>query len=58
MASRQEVNNSESLVVAQEYEFAINRALYGIVWSLGSPYYVGSLFYPSLALTANMVAER
>ena len=31
MAVRQEVNNLESSVVVQELEFAMNRALYGLL---------------------------
>ena len=39
-AVRHEVNNLESSVVVQELEFAINRALYGLLWSLGNQYIV------------------
>ena len=57
MAVRQEVNNLEGSEVVQELEFAINRALYGLLWSLGNQYNVGSLFWPSLTLAPNSVAE-
>ena len=40
-AVRHEVNNLESSVVVQELEFAINRALYGVSWSLGNQYIPG-----------------
>ena len=39
-AVRHEVYNLESSVVVQELEFAINRALYGLLWSLGNQYIV------------------
>ena len=46
MAVRQEVKNLESSVV-QEFEFAINRALYDLLWSLGNQYNVESLSWQS-----------
>ena len=54
MAVRQEVNNFESSVVIQELEFAMNLALYGLLWSLGNQYIVGSLSWRSLTSTANL----
>ena len=47
-AVRHEVNNLESSVVVQELEFAINRALYVFLWSLGNQYIEGSLSWRSL----------
>ena len=32
-ATDQEVNNSESSVVVQELQLAVNLALYGLLWS-------------------------
>ena len=43
MTVRQEVNNLESSVLVQELYFAISFALYGLLWSLGNQYNVGSL---------------
>ena len=43
IAVRQNVNTSESSVVVQELELTINLALYGLLWSLGNQYSVGSL---------------
>ena len=39
---RKEVNNLEGSVVVQGLELAINLALYGLLWSLGSQYIVGN----------------
>ena len=58
MAVGQEVNNLESSVVLQELQFAINHALYSLLWSLSSQYNVVSFPWPSLTLTENSVAER
>ena len=55
MAMRQEVNNFESSVVVQELEFVMNLALYGLLWSLGNQYIVGSISWRSLASTANIL---
>ena len=55
MAVRQEVNNFESYVVLQELEFAMNLALYGLLWSLGNQYIVGSLSWRSLTSTTNFL---
>ena len=55
MAVRQEVNNFESSVVVQELEFAMTLALYGLLWSLGNQYIVGSLSWRSLTSTANLL---
>ena len=55
MAVRQEVNNFESSVVVQELEFAMNLALYGLLWSLGNQYIVGSLSWRSSTSTANLL---
>ena len=41
-AVRHKVNNLESSIVVQELELAINLALYGLLWSLGNQYYVGT----------------
>ena len=43
MAVAQKVNNFEISVVVQELEFAMDLALYGLLWSLGNQYFVGSL---------------
>ena len=56
-AVRHEVNNLESSVVVQELEFAINRALYVFLWSLGNQYIVGSLSWRSLTHTENFRAK-
>ena len=48
----QEVNNFDSTVVVQE--LAMNLALYGLLWSLGNQYIVGSLAWRSLTFTANL----
>ena len=56
MAVRQDVNNLERSVV-QQLAFAINRALYDLLCSLGNQYNIGSLSWPSLTLTANSVAK-
>ena len=42
-AVRHELNNLETSVVVQELDLAINLALYGILWSLGNQYNVGTL---------------
>ena len=55
MAVRQEVNNFEISIVVQELEFAMNLALYGLLWSLGNQYIVESLSWPSLTPTANLL---
>ena len=55
MAVRQKVNNFEISVVVQELEFAMNLALYGLLWSLGYQYIVGSLSWRSLTYTANLL---
>ena len=47
MAVRQEVNNYESSVVVQELDFAMNLAVYGLLWSYGNQYIVGSLSWRS-----------
>ena len=57
-AVRHEVNNLESSVVVQELEFAINRALYGVLWSLGNQYIVGSLSWRSLDQTVFKFIHR
>ena len=49
-------DNFESSLVVQELELAMKRALYGILWTLGNQYIVGSLSWSSLILTANLVA--
>ena len=54
---RHEVNNLESSVVVQELEFAINRALYGFLRSLGNQYIVGSLSWRFLTHTENFRAK-
>ena len=41
-AVRQDVKSFESLVVVHELEFAMKRALYGVLCSLGIQYIVGS----------------
>ena len=46
-----------SSVVVQELEFAINLALYGLLWSLGNQYIVGSLSWPSLTQTENLTGK-
>ena len=51
-AVRHEVNNLESSVVVQELEFAINRALYGVLsspksWSDGHPPGNGQNAFPT-----------
>ena len=51
-AVRQEVNNFDSSVVVQELEFAMNLAFYGLLWSLGNQYILGSLSWRSLTITA------
>ena len=56
-AVRQEVNNLESSAVVQELEFAINRALYGLLWSLGNQYIIGSLSWCSVAHTESFKAK-
>ena len=56
-AVRHEDNNLESSVVVQELEFAINRALYGVLWSLDNQYIVGSLSWHSLTHTENFRAK-
>ena len=56
-AVRHEVNNLESSVVVQEPEFAINRVLYDLLWSLGNQYIVGSLAWRSLTHTENFRAK-
>ena len=53
----QEVNNLERSVVVQELEFAINRALHGLLLSLGNQYIVGSLPGRSLTHTENFRAK-
>ena len=53
-AVRQEVNNLDSSVVLQELELTMNLALYGILWSLGNQYIVGSLSWRFLTFTANL----
>ena len=55
MAVRQGANNFENSVVVQELEFAMNLALYGLLWSLGNQYIVGSLSWRSLTSTANVL---
>ena len=55
MAVRQEVNNFESSVVAQELEFAMNLALYGLLCSVGNQYIVGKVYWRSLTSTANFL---
>ena len=50
-AVRQEVNNLDSSVVVQELDLAMNLALYGLLWSLGNQYIVGSLSWRSLTNT-------
>ena len=57
-AVRHEVNNLESSVVVQELEFAINRALYGLLWSLGNQYIVGSPSWRSLTHTETFPAQK
>ena len=42
----QEVNNFDRSVVVQKLELAINLALYGLLWTLGNQYIVGSLGVP------------
>ena len=53
---RHDVNNFESSVVVQELELAMNHALYGVLCNLGNKYIVGSFYWSSLILTANVVA--
>ena len=55
LAIRQEVNNLESFVVVQELKFAMNLALYGLLWSLRNQYIVGSLSWRALTFTANLL---
>ena len=50
-AARQEVNNSDSSVVVQGLELAMNLALFGLLCSLGNQYIVGSLSWRSLTFT-------
>ena len=56
-ALRQEVNNFDNSVVVQELELAINLALYGLLWSLGNQYILGSLSWRSLTFTANLYGK-
>ena len=56
-AVRHEVNNLETSVVVQELEFAINRALYGLLWSLCNQYIIRSLSWRSLTHTENFRAK-
>ena len=51
IAVRQEVNTLDKLVIVHELEFAMERALYGRLCSLGSR----SLSWLSVILTANLV---
>ena len=53
---KQEVSNKDSSVVVHELELAINRAVYGCLCSLGSQYNVGSSSWPSVTITAKLVA--
>jgi hypothetical protein len=43
MAVRQEVNKIERLLVVQDVELAIKRALYGCLCNLGIQYMIGCL---------------
>ena len=57
IAVRQEISYFESSVVVQELEFAMNLALYGLIWSLGNQYTVGSLSWRSSTFTANLYGK-
>ena len=57
-AVRQDVNNLDSSVVVQELELALNLALYGLLWSLGNQYIVGSLSGRSLTLQQTYKANH
>ena len=57
IAVRYEVNKLESSVAVQEFEFAINRVLYGVLWSLGNQrvrLHLVFSFYYSLAQSSNL----
>ena len=53
-AVRQEVHNLDSSVVVQELDLAMNLALYGLLWSLGNQYIVGSFVLAFLTITTNV----
>ena len=55
MAVRQDVNNLENWVVVQELEFAISRALYGLLWTLGNhPVSMTTLGQPSILVSRSV----